>query len=1451
MADTYTTNLNLTKPEPGAAEDTWGISLNSDLDTLDAIFSSSGTQVNLNPNQVNFADGKKSIFGTGSDLEIYHDGSNSYIKDVGTGNLIIEGSSQLKLTGPAGDYFMGQNNGSAYLYHAGSLKAYTTSTGINVTGTVVSDGLTVDGDATIGADSSVYDLTLSSSAPILRLSDTSASATHFINSNNSELRIMGDSVVSLSTNNLRRLRVESNGDIAFMDDTGTTQGLFWDASTERLGIGTTSPSQRLHLYGGIARFQNTTSNWLDINSSSGSGNDVKLSTRFNSMHFDTNGANNTAYRFEIGGSPKLFMDTSGNIGIGTTNPTKSLYVKNTGSQTVAVFDGGNNSAGEIAFVNSSTTGDTYVTVGAIGDDMSLSAGANERVRIKNNGSVGIGTTAPNLPLTILGDDSDPASSGATATGALQIQQPTNNVVLEAGVKSNSSRYAWLQSTHKGDHSSVYNMALNPNGGNVGIGTDSPNEELHLLNSGNTTLQIQTSGGGTPTLKLTSPVGTEEITANVGSIRNMVFRIGGSERARFDSSGNLLLGATSTAGNAKFYLKNGSSGQSYSNVSGMLIDVNGTSNSYYGLRVGSSTGNSHLAVTNAGNVGIGTDSPSTKLQVFTDTGRDFKVDQSVANRTILSNSYRMVVKAGSGYDLDLDTGSAAGNITFQNNGSEVARFDNSGNLKVSTTNGAPSLTNVAGIVLRSEGHIYASRDGGVVSYFNRKTNDGTILDFRKDGTNVGSIGSEGGDALYIQSGTTSGSGLHFHPTNEHVLPAQNGNTVDNTIDLGRDSKKFKDLHLSGQANVGTINNVGIKANETDFTGSILISDDGATGTLSSATSNTGLGSLVLANLTSGDSNVAVGRQALNSLTTGSNNTAVGRNALFSNTTASNNVAIGYYALSDNTTGQFNTAIGREALTNNTTASNNVAVGYATLHDNTTGGSNVALGYNALTNNETGSFNIGIGREALVYNTTAGNNIAVGYQALLDNTTGASNIAVGNYALSNNTTNSSNIAIGHQTLQNNTTGFGNTAVGTNALRFNTTSSANAAFGYQALFNNTSQSNTAVGYTALFANTSGSDNTAVGRNALVSNTTGAYNTAVGKHALDANTTGTGNTAVGTMALDSNTTASDNTAVGYHALFTNTTGGQNIAIGRQALYENTTAAQNTAVGYQALKANTTGQRNIAMGNYALQQNTTANDLVAIGYHALIKNTTGGGNVAVGKDALRLNTTASNNTAVGYQALENNTGSDNTALGRDALEANTTGGFNVAIGKDAATANTTSSGVTAVGADALKFATGSDNTAIGKSAGDSITTGSNNTCIGYQADTASATSTNSITLGDANITTLRCNTQTISALSDARDKSNVEDLQLGVEFIKDLRPVSFTWDRRDGSQNGVEDFGFIAQELDAVQEKHNEAERLGLVLKDNPDKLEASYGKLVPMLVKAIQELSEEVEELKQKLGE
>ena len=141
---------------------------------------------------------------------------------------------------------------------------------------------------------------------------------------------------------------------------------------------------------------------------------------------------------------------------------------------------------------------------------------------------------------------------------------------------------------------------------------------------------------------------------------------------------------------------------------------------------------------------------------------------------------------------------------------------------------------------------------------------------------------------------------------------------------------------------------------------------------------------------------------------------------------------------------------------------------------------------------------------------------------------------------------------------------------------------------------------------------------------------------------------------------------------------------------------------------------------------------------------------------------------------------------------------------------------------------------------------GTNNTIIGRGAQPSTTSVSNEITLGDGSISTLRCQVTSITSLSDARDKKDVEDANIGLDFINDLIPVKFVWDTRDGAKKDIKEVGFIAQELDEVQQKHGVEDHLQLVLKNNPDKLEASQGKLIPILVQAIKDLKKELDELK-----
>jgi hypothetical protein len=103
------------------------------------------------------------------------------------------------------------------------------------------------------------------------------------------------------------------------------------------------------------------------------------------------------------------------------------------------------------------------------------------------------------------------------------------------------------------------------------------------------------------------------------------------------------------------------------------------------------------------------------------------------------------------------------------------------------------------------------------------------------------------------------------------------------------------------------------------------------------------------------------------------------------------------------------------------------------------------------------------------------------------------------------------------------------------------------------------------------------------------------------------------------------------------------------------------------------------------------------------------------------------------------------------------------------------------------------------------------------------------------------------AALSDRRDKSEIQPINVGLDLVEDLEPVTFVWDRRDG-QNPTDEpvAGFIAQDLRDVQEQHD-AKHLDLVDDSNEERIEARYQNLLPVMVSAIQELSAEVKTLKE----
>jgi len=289
---------------------------------------------------------------------------------------------------------------------------------------------------------------------------------------------------------------------------------------------------------------------------------------------------------------------------------------------------------------------------------------------------------------------------------------------------------------------------------------------------------------------------------------------------------------------------------------------------------------------------------------------------------------------------------------------------------------------------------------------------------------------------------------------------------------------------------------------------------------------------------------------------------------------------------------------------------------------------------------------------------------------------------------------------------------------------------------------------------------------------------------------------------------------------------------------------SQNTGLGAGAmLAASTSGQNNTGVGYHGLQANTSGGHNTAVGTDALAANTTAGGNVALGAFALSSQSYSpgsaweSGNTAVGYAALTANqpttasNGFWNTAVGSNALQSNTRGYDNTAIGwKAGARGGDVVTGYAGGTATFVDTVTGWFNTFVGINGA----TVEVNNCTAVGMD-AYCDASNEVRLGNAAVTSIGGKVAW-SALSDARAKSDIRDLDLGLDFVLALRPVSFRY--KNG--NGRTDMGFIAQDVEALMGDDYNVLGIG---GDTDRTLSLRYTDLIAPIVKAIKEQQATIE--------
>ena len=580
-------------------------------------------------NNPKVGDNVKIEIGDSSDLQIYHDGSNSYIKDGGTGNLNIN-ATNLALNNGAGNktYILATDGGSVQLRHNDSTKLETTSAGVTVSGDLLLEEantptltledttnnlvarfraansyayITVDHADTVGSSRLVFQVDTTTPLYLDHQSNAVFEATVIVNGNG--IDIDNDDDVRLRFDNAGTFKAglqvpTTAGDMisgsAVNDFAIRSQGNMLFASggnTERLRLDTSGNAtfagdaivdgsvavntevqfgRELLVKGEIAALaQDSGNNQLLLSASSTQTN---ISSTFGGT------GSYAPMQFETGGAVRVHLTASGNLGIGTTSPTTKLTISDNSAQVLLIDTSSNNTlevevGDEIVSFKLDKDGaaENSKFVWSIDDEtrmeLAITEGNNSQLKLNNYGSGAITGTAA---YTLQVDDAGNVIEGSTSGGG---------TVTGSGT---ATRVAFWSGTTA--LSSDANLYWDNTNDRLGIGTTSPISSLTVLGA-------NSAAGG---ITLTSS--TSNSTQKVGRIKTQHYN---TAEEPFTT---ILTNAQSTAN--LINIGGSSGGENAATIIKFFTAANNTT----------LTGSERMRIDASGKVGIGTTAPVAKLQV---------------------------------------------------------------------------------------------------------------------------------------------------------------------------------------------------------------------------------------------------------------------------------------------------------------------------------------------------------------------------------------------------------------------------------------------------------------------------------------------------------------------------------------------------------------------------------------------------------------------------------------------------------------------------------------------------------------------------------------------------------------------------------------------------------------------------------------------------------------------